>query len=187
MNATQRLQVAGDLQDLVAHRVSAIEVHAAAMLVRHRDTPGPHADLTTLLELAHDAMAELARLRHVVDGRAPLRLQPAPTLELLPELIPIGAAQQVRVELGGDLKTPVPAGVALCAYRCIETLVSTAARKDGGDIRAEVRRTSALLVLSCTLSNRPDVAAIGAWLQPCGGVLRERDRDRWDLVLSLTP
>ena len=99
-----RLALAADLNDLITHRVAAVQVQAAAAERLLTGTePGAAAAIVAVRGLTAEAMDELRRLARLLDDGAPLSLEPAPSA--LP-----GVAE------------PLPGGVALCAYRCVEAL-----------------------------------------------------------------
>jgi signal transduction histidine kinase len=125
--AEERLRIARDLHDMVAHSISVITVHAA--LGAHAG-PGQARRAVEALQVVEDTgrqtlnqlrelLAVLRTERLGTDGAAPLA--PAPTIADLPELLAMTRAAGVQLEVrqDGDLDT-VPPEVGLCLYRIIQ-------------------------------------------------------------------
>ncbi|MFJ3924340.1 sensor histidine kinase [Streptomyces sp. NPDC090022] len=126
----ERLRMARELHDVVAHHVSVISVQTGlARYVFASDPATARAALETIAGSSQEAMAEMRRmlvvLRHGGDPgeerAVEAALGPAPGLGRLEELVQRVAAAgvDVRVTCAG---TPyaLPAGVDLCAYRVVQ-------------------------------------------------------------------
>jgi signal transduction histidine kinase len=148
----ERLRVARDLHDVVAHNISVINVQAnTALHLMDRQPERARSALTTISEVSKQALVEVRTVLGVlrdVDARAPRA--PIATLARLPELAENARAAGVNVwvaEMGGD---PLPAAVDLAAYRivqealtnCVRHAPGTSAvvvvRHDGRDLVVEV-------------------------------------------------
>ena len=153
-----RLLLAADLQDLIAHRVTAMEVQAAAARRLLSTAPASAADaLAAVLRLGHDAMGELGRLGRLLDDGTPAAMQPTPTLASLEGVA--GA----RVEAGD---ADIPAGVALCAVRAVELLI----RADPGGHGVNVRVVGEIVRIECAWAPSPDeLVRLRTVARPCGG------------------
>lgn len=180
--ADRRLRVAAELHDLVAHRVSAIGVQAAAaQLSTARDTA------PAILSLQREAMAELGRMRRLLATPGPARLAPAPTLASVGELVDRLAAGGVELTVVGLDDLAVPAGVALCGYRCLELLGDAALAAGAPQLRIVVEQRSTGLRASCSFAGTPDDRAMAAWLRACGGSVARPDPATLILDLPFAP
>jgi hypothetical protein len=164
-----RLELAAELQDVIAHRITALEVQAsAAGRLARGASPATAEALRAVLRLGHEAMGEVRRLGRLLDDGAPVAMTPAPTLAGLEEL------------LGVRIDADVPPGVALCAYRCAELLLAA-----GGPVRVrvvgETLRLQSPGPLKATAADR-----LRTLVRPCGGGVRFSGPDgcRIDLPLA---
>jgi signal transduction histidine kinase len=127
----ERMRVARELHDAVAHNISVIAIQAAgAQGVVDRD-PARAAEVVALIEgVVADALVELGRLADDREPQAGL----AGVDELAQRARDGGLPVELRVE--GDPE-PLPAGVDLAAFRIVqEALANTS--KHAGDARARV-------------------------------------------------
>jgi signal transduction histidine kinase len=127
----ERMRVARELHDAVAHNISVVAIQAAgAQGVVDRD-PARAAEVVALIEeVVAEALAELGRLAD--DG------EPQPSLAGVDALAQRARDGGLPVELHveGD-PAPLPAGVDLAAFRIVqEALANTS--KHAGDARARV-------------------------------------------------
>jgi signal transduction histidine kinase len=127
----ERLRIAHELHDVIAHNISLINVQAATTLHRLDGADDPSRDaLSTIKRVSHETLVELrsvlGALRHV-DEEAPRA--PAPTLSRLDELVErahdAGVTAEVTVE--GEPR-PLPAAVDLAAYRVAQEALTNVAR-----------------------------------------------------------
>jgi signal transduction histidine kinase len=140
--AEDRLRIARDLHDVVAHTLTTINVQAgvAAHLLDGRSA-NARAALTTIADASHEALDELRTMVGVLreDDVAPL--QPSPNLESLAELIANArtAGLDVRFDVDGE-PDRVPEAVQLAAFRIVQESL-TNARRHAGDSPARVLLT----------------------------------------------
>jgi signal transduction histidine kinase len=169
----ERVRIARELHDVVAHNVSVIAVQAGAA----RATSGavPERAIETLELIERTARSTLAELRTVLgvlrksEGEGPSdaatgSCRPQPTLAALDELV--AQAREAGVDLGVDVegdRRPLPAIVDLCAYRVIQEAVTNVMRHaPGARARVLVRYDAGEVVLSVTdegtgaASNEPE-------------------------------
>ena len=138
----ERVRIARDLHDVVAHHVSVMGVQAgAARRVLDTDRELASTALRTVEETARTAIGELHGLLGVLraepDGESgPERLA---GLDQLSELVSTARSAGLEVELGvfGEPR-PVPDGVALSAYRVVQEALTNVV-KHARARRAEVR------------------------------------------------
>ena len=131
----ERMRIARDLHDVVAHNISVINVQAnTALHLMDRQPDRARSALTTINEVSGQALVELRSVLGVlraVDEGAPRA--PAPGLARLGDLADTAAAAglAVRVEESGQ-RVPLPADVDLAAYRIVQEALTNSARHSGG-------------------------------------------------------
>lgn len=127
----ERLRIARELHDVVAHHMSLIHVQAGVALhLVDRKPEQAHTALTTIRDASSEALAELRSLIGVLraDGeRAPLA--PAASLDTLDDLAArtSQAGVTTTVEVDGDLDR-VPAAIAATAFRIIQEGITNVVR-----------------------------------------------------------
>ncbi len=137
----ERLRIARDLHDVVAHTLTTINVQAGvAAHLLGREPSHARSALATIEAASHDALDELRTilgvLREPDNGSAPL--QPAPDLAAIDVLIEQARSSglQVSVEVEGEQPRRVPDAVQLAAFRIVQESLTNARRHSPG---AEVR------------------------------------------------
>ncbi|WP_328474722.1 sensor histidine kinase [Actinoplanes sp. NBC_00393] len=124
----ERVRIARELHDVVAHHVSVIAVQTGlARYVLRSDPATAHAALGTVLDTSAEAMEEMRRLLKLLRVGAepanggPESDAPAPGLATLPELFNRmrAAGVPVEVHVRGTPQALSP-GLELCAYRVIQ-------------------------------------------------------------------
>jgi len=137
----ERLQMARDLHDIVAHNIAVINVQAnTALHLMDRQPERAAAALATINDVSKQALIELRSVLGVLrdvdsGGVASAPRAPAPGLARLGDLVENAAAAglAVRVEEDGQA-APLPADVDLTAYRIIQEALTNSARHSGGSI-----------------------------------------------------
>ncbi|MEV4329013.1 sensor histidine kinase [Streptomyces sp. NPDC049597] len=140
--AEERLRIARDLHDVVAHHIALVNVQAgvAAHVMDKRPDQAKEA-LAHVREASRSALNELRAtvglLRQSGDPEAPT--EPAPGLAVLDELVATfrQAGLPVEVARADDGVTP-PAAVDLAAYRIIQESLTNVRKHAGPEARAEV-------------------------------------------------
>jgi signal transduction histidine kinase len=159
----ERLQIARDLHDVVAHTLTTINVQAStAREVLDRNPDHARGALGIIEQTSRDAIDELRAilgvLRSSEDGNAPLR--PAPGIDDVPELIrrTQDDCVDVRIEVKGDRPARLPEPVSLAAYRIIQESLTNARRHAAG---AAVNVTVAFQPdrLTLAIENAPGTAS----------------------------
>lgn len=135
----ERVRIARELHDVVAHHVSLMAVQAeavGALLPARPEAAATSADL--IGSTARATMTELRRLLGVLrftdnDDPERVRLTPVPSLSRLDELADAirGAGLEVTCETSGPV-TPLPPGIDLTAYRIIQEALTNAVRHAPG-------------------------------------------------------
>jgi signal transduction histidine kinase len=130
----ERLRIARELHDVVAHHLSLINVQAGVALhLLDGGDEQTRAALTAIKGASKDALDEL---RGVVDvlrsGEEAAPRTPAPTLADLGGVVERAAAAglEVRVRTGGSVR-PLPRPVERAAYRIVQEAVTNVVRHAG--------------------------------------------------------
>ena len=140
--ADERLRIARELHDVVAHALSVIAVQAGTgRVVLDSDPATAKAALAGIEGESRAALAEMRRLLEVLradddSGAGPLA--PSPGLHDLDTLIAatVRSGLPVDVRIDGE-PSPLPAGVDLAAYRIVQEAL-TNVRRHAAATRAEV-------------------------------------------------
>ena len=132
--AEERVRIARELHDVVAHTLSLIIVQSEVMRTHLADEE-PRASAAAIAELGRDAMAELHRTLELLRGGDEIAERaPQPTLSDLPELAGQSRAGGLDVEFGieGALRE-LPASLELCAYRIVQEALTNVRRHAGAE------------------------------------------------------
>ncbi|MGW2523065.1 sensor histidine kinase [Streptomyces sp. NPDC001617] len=140
--AEERLRIARDLHDVVAHHIALVNVQAgvAAHVMDKRPDQAKEA-LAHVREASRSALNELRAtvglLRQSGDPEAPT--EPAPGLARLDELVGTFRSAGLHVEVArADHGTTLPAAVDLAAYRVIQEALTNVQKHAGIEAKAEV-------------------------------------------------
>ncbi|MDA8371095.1 MAG: histidine kinase [Nocardiopsaceae bacterium] len=131
----ERLHIARELHDVIAHNISLINVQAGAAAHR-RDPEQAYAALNAIKQASKETLRELRStlgvLRQVDEGAAPIT--PAPSLSQLGDLVAqttqAGLPTEYTVE-GAEVPLPVPVDTA--AYRIVQESLTNAVRHADAD------------------------------------------------------
>ncbi|MFG1783416.1 sensor histidine kinase [Rhodococcus oryzae] len=121
----QRMEIARELHDVIAHSMSVVNVQASyGQLVLDREPTKAAEALVTIENTSRDSIHELRGLLSVLrehDHLTPDDLLPAPRLADLDKLVARTAEAGVDVELHDTGHTrDLPAGIEVCAYRILQ-------------------------------------------------------------------
>jgi signal transduction histidine kinase len=139
--AEERLRLARELHDVVAHSISVIAVQSGVGAhVAHTQPEEAAKALAAIEATSRAALTELRRLLGVLrqEGEPQASLAPVPGLAdldaLLAEVAKAGLGVRLRVE---GTPSPLPAGVDLSAYRIVQEALTNVV-KHAGPARAQV-------------------------------------------------
>jgi signal transduction histidine kinase len=130
----ERLRIARDLHDVVAHNISVINVQAnTALHLMDRQPDRARTALSTINDVSKQALIELRSILGVlrdVDEDAPLA--PSAGLDHLDELVnhANAAGLTIRLEEHGH-KVPLPISVDLAAHRIVQEALTNTVRHSG--------------------------------------------------------
>jgi signal transduction histidine kinase len=129
----ERLRIARELHDVVAHSMSVIAVQAGVghFVIRNRPEQAEKA-LAAIETTSRESLAEMRRLLNMLREERPGDLLPAPGLADLPELVDQTRRGGLEVELtvaGAPLD--LPAGADLAAFRVIQEALTNVLKHAG--------------------------------------------------------
>ncbi|HEX2362129.1 MAG TPA: sensor histidine kinase [Jiangellaceae bacterium] len=151
----ERVRIARELHDVVAHSMSVIAMHAGSgRLAADQDPAAARRALEIVERSSRDAMAEMRRLVTVLREADEVEPQLAPAAglrdvhELVAEVAAAGVTVDVHTE--GDLAS-VTDGVSLAAYRIVqEALTNVVQHASPAQARVSVRIGDGMVVLEVT-------------------------------------
>lgn len=162
-SAEERLRIARELHDLVAHDISALSLQA--QIARRRVEAGSPVgadDLLGVEQTAQRAMQDIRRLLGLLHGDGDAHPAPAPSLADLPDLVADARAigQDVELVEHGPTRQLAPA-LSQAVYRMVQESL-TNARRHAANLPATVQVEWGSSTLDLTVSNPlPDGVAAG--------------------------
>jgi signal transduction histidine kinase len=193
----ERRRIAGEMHDVLAHRLSLLSVHAGALEFHPDASPEEIAQAAGVIRAtAHEALSDLREvigvLREGDDGVAP----PQPTLDAIPALIDqsraAGMNVQARIDAAGS-----DALIGRTAYRVVQEGL-TNARKHAPAAAVQVTVAGAEPLVVEVVSRRPAAApaavpgagtglvGLAERVALVGGTLEHGPNERGDFVLRAT-
>ena len=151
--AEERLRIARELHDLLAHQISLINVQAGAALHRRDDPEQAYASLEAIKRASKDTLRELRGVLGVLrqvdaeDGGPPVA--PAPSLARVGELLEQTSAAGLKVTLSGPPpEAGLPAPVDLAGYRIVQEALTNAVRHAGASTATvQIRCTTEAVIV----------------------------------------
>jgi len=158
--AEERVRIARELHDVLAHSVSIISVQAgAAERQAPKDPERARAAVAQVRRTAEEVQGDLVRLLDVLRHPGADTLAPQPGLPELEDLVAQAreAGLPVTLRLDRSLAPEVPEGVALAAFRIVQEGL-TNVRRHAGDVPTDVRVTAQGAGLRVEVVNLPGVS-----------------------------
>ena len=164
----ERLRIARELHDVLAHSISVINVQAGVGLaLLDSDPDQARTALTTIKSASKEALGEVRQVLDTLRASGDAPRAPAPGLDRLPELAEQARTAGLRVTTEGDTgpgpspgagpdqgggakggPTPLPPGVDLAAFRIVQEALTNVVRHSGSrTARVRVLRRAGLLEL----------------------------------------
>ncbi len=137
----ERIRIARELHDVVAHDMTVMTVQAAAARrTLHRDPAKAEIALEAVEQAGHEALTEMRRLLGMLRTSLPEARTPQPGLVRITQLVTQLEEAGLPVELAieGDAR-PLPPGIDLNAFRIIQESLTNALKHGGPDTRASLR------------------------------------------------
>jgi signal transduction histidine kinase len=140
VKAEERVQLARELHDTVAHHVSAIAIQAQAGRALASTNPSSPLEALEVIEVeASRTLAEMRAMVRVLRNEAPAEYAPQPGVADLERLVAAtSTGPRVEVTLSGDL-TGLPAAVDAAVFRIAQEGVTNALRHARNATRVDVR------------------------------------------------
>ncbi len=167
--AEERLRIARDLHDLLAHSITLIGVRASVashILIadpERLDRAAVAEALDGISATCRDARAELRTTLQVLRGGESVDPDeghdPLPDLSGIPDLVRTAEAAGARVALTLDVPSPVPPVASVAAYRIVQEALTNAVRHAGADVAVEVTIRHSGPVLRIGVTDDGDGAA----------------------------
>lgn len=129
----ERLRMARELHDVLAHSISVINVQAGVGLaLLDTDPEQARTALTTIKSASKEALGEVRQVLENLRTPGDAPRSPAPGLDRLPELVDqaAGAGLTVTVERDGT-PGPLPPGTDLAAFRIVQEALTNVVRHSG--------------------------------------------------------
>src|SRR5688572_2345503 len=178
--STERARIAGEMHDVVAHRITQVSMQAGALAFRDDlDSDRLRAGLSQIQEQANDALHELRDVLGVLreDDPGPATARPQPTYGDIAALVEEARTLGLRIEWSDDVDdtTPVPHATGRTVYRIVQEGITNVRKHAPGSV-VEIRsagdpESGITVVLANPLGDRT-TGAPGAGLGLVG--LRER-------------
>jgi signal transduction histidine kinase len=174
----ERLRIARELHDVVAHTLTTINVQAG--VARHlleRDSGNARTALAAIEAASHDALEELRTILGVLRDPDGAPLEPAPGLTNIDGLVQQarGSGLEASLTIAGDEPRRVPDAVQLAAYRIVQESL-TNARQHAPGASAQVTLTFRQERLLVTIENETNPARNGNGARVGVGIRGMRER-----------
>ena len=175
--AQERLRIARELHDVVAHNVSLMVIQAHALGATVEDPDATRQGAKTIAELGRDAMSEMHRTLELMRAdTAEEDRSPQPALGDLGPLLERTHAAGVNVDLSvTGAPRPLPSGVELSAYRIVQEALTNVIKHSGSD-RASVELRYRDSALELEILDNGGGAGPPAILPPGHGLVGMRER-----------
>ncbi|MFF7341015.1 sensor histidine kinase [Streptomyces sp. NPDC008163] len=160
--AGERSQIAAEMHDVLAHRLSLIALHTGVLVTRADDLPAPVVERLSLLRTAStDALADLRDVLGALRDTEPSARPAPPVLRELGELAEQAraAGQQVDVQVIGEAEQ-LPAAHRLAVYRIVQEALSNA-RKHAQGAPVRIRLDYGPPATLVEVTNAPGTPATG--------------------------
>jgi len=127
----ERLRIARELHDVLAHSISVINVQAGVGLaLLDSDPEQARTALTTIKAASKEALGEVRQVLDTLRAPGDAPRTPAPGLDRLPELTSQAASAGLTVEVTGTAP-PLPPGADLAAFRIVQEALTNVVRHSG--------------------------------------------------------
>ncbi|MFD9561411.1 histidine kinase [Streptomyces sp. NPDC059994] len=129
----ERLRIARELHDVLAHSISVINVQAGVGLaLLDSDPEQARTALTTIKSASKEALGEVRQVLDTLRTPGDAPRSPAPGLDRLPELVEQAAAAGLTVETAttGSPRA-LPPGADLAAFRIVQEALTNVVRHSG--------------------------------------------------------
>ncbi|MFB6848910.1 sensor histidine kinase [Streptomyces sp. NPDC056373] len=127
----ERLRIARELHDVLAHSISVINVQAGVGLaLLDTDPEQARTALTTIKDQSKEALGEVRQVLDTLRAPGAAPRTPAPGLDRLPELVEQAASAGLTVDVEGEPPRLGP-GTDLAAFRIVQEALTNVVRHSG--------------------------------------------------------
>ncbi|MFJ4468479.1 sensor histidine kinase [Streptomyces sp. NPDC089424] len=127
----ERLRIARELHDVLAHSISVINVQAGVGLaLLDSDPEQARTALTTIKDASKEALGEVRQVLDTLRTPGDAPRAPAPGLDRLPELVEQAASAGLTVTVEGRAPR-LPPGTDLAAFRIVQEALTNVVRHSG--------------------------------------------------------
>ncbi|MGJ5832620.1 sensor histidine kinase [Streptomyces ossamyceticus] len=127
----ERLRIARELHDVLAHSISVINVQAGVGLaLLDSDPEQARTALITIKAASKEALGEVRQVLGTLRSPGEAPRDPAPGLDRLPELVAQAADAGLTVDIEGE-PPPLPPGTDLAAFRIVQEALTNVVRHSG--------------------------------------------------------
>ncbi|MFH9726081.1 sensor histidine kinase [Streptomyces sp. NPDC017254] len=129
----ERLRIARELHDVLAHSISVINVQAGVGLaLLDSDPEQARTALTTIKSASKEALGEVRQVLDTLRARGDAPRAPAPGLGRLPELVEQAAAAGLTVTVAtAGPRSDLPPGADLAGFRIVQEALTNVVRHSG--------------------------------------------------------
>ena len=139
----ERLRIAREMHDVVAHSMSVIVMKAAVANHVYDTRPEESREALGVIEsVSRAALADIQRVLGSLRSAGEAHLAPSPGLDELPGLVENARLADVRVELDRGTIPALPAAVQLSAYRIVQEALTNVIKHAAAPARCTVRITA---------------------------------------------
>ncbi|XIG78456.1 two-component sensor histidine kinase [Streptomyces sp. SGAir0957] len=126
----ERLRIARELHDVLAHSISVINVQAGVGLaLLDSDPEQARTALTTIKDASKEALGEVRQVLDTLRAPGAAPRAPAPGLDRLPELVEQAATAGLTVDVQADgERPPLSPGADLAAFRIVQEALTNVVR-----------------------------------------------------------
>jgi len=139
----ERLRIAREMHDVVAHSMSVIVMKAAVANHVYDKRPEESREALGVIEsVSRAALTDVQRVLGSLRSAGEAHLAPSPGLDELPELVENARLADVQVELDRGTIPALPAAVQLAAYRIVQEALTNVIKHAAAPARCTVRITA---------------------------------------------
>ncbi|MGH4006809.1 MAG: sensor histidine kinase [Pseudonocardiaceae bacterium] len=139
----ERLRIAREMHDVVAHSMSVIVMKAAVANHVYDTRPEESREALGVIEsVSRTALEDIQRVLGSLRSREETNLEPSPGLDELPTLVENARLADVQVELDRGAIPALPAAVQLSAYRIVQEALTNVIKHAAAPARCVVRITA---------------------------------------------
>ncbi|MGX1882912.1 sensor histidine kinase [Streptomyces sp. NPDC055287] len=129
----ERLRIARELHDVLAHSISVINVQAGmGLALLDSDPEQARSALTTIKAASKEALGEVRQVLDTLRTPGDAPRSPAPGLDRLPELVEQASGAGLTVEVTTEgVRSALPPGADLAAFRIVQEALTNVVRHSG--------------------------------------------------------